>query len=176
MSIAVNELQDFRIEIYNGNLVAINIEDLRFIRAQANADMSLKRVQHRILTFVYLNPLLMLVMDELNPYVQKLANDYIVRLALPAESLDFALGFVRRGVTPAPAAIALRDALQVNGCNGPRVSSLSQMNMYKIVLDNHAIADSVAGVDLTDVTNSITSLTSRTTALEKQISVQIEWS
>jgi len=125
----------------------------------------------------------MLVMDILNPYVKKLANHYIVRLALPAETLEFDLGFVTSGVTPAPAAIALRDALQVIGYNGPRVTSLLQMHMYKIVLDNDAIADSVAGVDLTDVTNSITtlnnsvsSLTSRATALEKQMFAQIEWS
>jgi len=50
------------------------------------------------------------------------------------------------------------------------------MNMYKIVLDSNAIADSVAGVDLPDVNNSVSSLTSRTTALEKQIFAQIEWS
>ena len=72
--IPVNELRDWAIENYNGSLVSVNIEDLRFISKQADAaaDNTFDH-KNKKLRFVYLHAARLLVLDESRPLVEKLA-------------------------------------------------------------------------------------------------------
>jgi hypothetical protein len=45
-------------------------------------------------------------------------------------NFDFSLAFIKKDVTPTPAAIKLRDALQVIGYSGPIVSDLNMIHIY----------------------------------------------
>ena len=136
MSIIVSELIDFTIRNFNGNIITINIEDLRFIQSQANSASSKSFFQRDTnLRFVYLSTSQLLALDETNPLLKKLSKSYNIALATPPlVGFDFDLAFTKKDVTPVPAAIKLRDALQVVGYNGPIVSDLNLINMYKIIL------------------------------------------
>jgi hypothetical protein len=82
---------------------------------------------------VYLSSVRLLVLDESNALPKKLSSAYSISLATPPlVDFDFDLAFVKKGVTPAPAAIKLPEALQQIGYSGPRVTDLNMMNMYVI--------------------------------------------
>ena len=136
MSINVTELNDFTIRNHNGSLITINIEDLRFIQSQANVASGKSFYQRDTnLRFVYLSTSQLLVLDESSPLLKKLTSSYNISLATPPlVDFDFGLAFTKKDVTPTPAAIKLRDALQVIGYNGPIVSDLNTINMYIIIL------------------------------------------
>ena len=72
MSINVTELNDFSIRNYSGNIVTINIEDLRFIQSQASiaSDKSFYQRENN-LRFIYLKTSQLLVVDEGNPLLKK---------------------------------------------------------------------------------------------------------
>jgi hypothetical protein len=130
----VTELADFAIQNYNGSIVSVNIEDLRFISRQADAaaDNTFYH-QNKNLRFVYLNAARLLVLDESRPLVKKLAQTYNISLAPPVlANFEFALAFIKKGVTPAPAAIKLSEALQQVGYSGPLITKLEQISMYVV--------------------------------------------
>jgi len=132
MSIQVNELRDLEIENYNGNSVTVNVEELRF--AEREADISPDNMfynQSKNLGYVYISAGTLLVFDASNPVVRKLAASYTIALANPPlVNFPFDLAFFRRGVTPAPAAVRLMEALRAMGYTGPEVVKLAQINMY----------------------------------------------
>ena len=75
------------------------------------------------------------MLDESRPLVKKLAETYNITLAQPAlVNFEFALAFVKKGVTPAPAAIKLSEALQQVGYSGPPITKLDQINMYVVAI------------------------------------------
>lgn len=136
MSIPVNELSDFSIENYNGAAVSVNIEDLRFISrvADAAADNTFYH-RNKGLRFVWLSATSVLVLDDSNPLLQRLAASYTISLATPPlVNFPFDLAFVAKGVTPAPAALKLNEVLQALGYQGPPVTNLEQISMYKVAL------------------------------------------
>jgi hypothetical protein len=75
MSINVTELSDFTIRNFNGSIVTINFEDLRFIQSQASiaSDKSFYQRENN-LRFIYLKTSQLLVVDEGNPLLKKLTN------------------------------------------------------------------------------------------------------
>ncbi len=90
-----------------------------------------------------MNAARMLVLDESRPLVKKLAENYNITLAQPAlVNFEFALAFVKKGVTPAPAAIKLSEALQQVGYSGPLITQLEQISMYVV-----AFGESVEAIE-----------------------------
>ena len=132
MSINVDELNDFEIRNYNGKNLAINIEDLRYIQSKANLTLTNFFIDiNTNLRFVYLSNANVWVLDESNPVVKKIATSYRISLATPPlVNFEFGLAFTQSDVTPAPAAIKLRDELQTIGYNGALVTELKQIDMY----------------------------------------------
>ena len=132
MSIAVNEFNDLAIEDYNGTLVTVKVEDLRF--AEREADISPDNMfydQSRNLRYAYISAGTLLVIDESNRVAQTLTAAYTIALANPPlVNFPFDLAFFRRGVTPAPPAVKLMEALRAIGYTGPEVINLAQVNMY----------------------------------------------
>ena len=60
----VHELKDFSIQNYNGSIVSVNVEDLRFISRQADAAANNTfYYKNKNLRFVYLNAARLLVLD-----------------------------------------------------------------------------------------------------------------
>ena len=62
---------------------------------------------------------------------QKLTASYTIALANPPlANFPFDLAFFRRGVTPAPPAVKVMEALRAIGYTGPEVINLAQVSMY----------------------------------------------
>jgi hypothetical protein len=136
MSIPVNELSDFVIQNYNGAVITINIEDMRFIARQADAaaDNSFYH-RNKGLRFVWLSATSLLVLDESNPLIRKLTAAYNVSLATPPLlNFPFDLAFIAKTTTPS-AALKLSEALQNVGYQGPMITNLRQVDMYIAALE-----------------------------------------
>jgi len=154
MSIPVNELKDFTIQNYNGAIITINIEDMRFIARQADADAN-NTFFHRNkgLRFYWLSATKLLVLDESNPLVAKVSARFNISLATPPLSnFPFDLAFVAK-TTPPPAAVKLADALQAVGYQGPMITTLKQVNMY--IAELEAVSTTGGGSGSGSVSSSL---------------------
>jgi hypothetical protein len=130
----VNELNDLVMASYRGNTTRINVEDLKYIKNKLSIVNPTKSVSY--VTYVHLNDILMLAVDETYPINQLILSSYTVALATPPlVSYEFDLAFKLKSSVSSPS-LKLSEVLLAVGYNGPRISNLSQLYMQLVQFES----------------------------------------